>query len=111
MSNEYKDWLVDNDAEIAYKMTQELPLTSEEALRIVRQEASEEIFHVVEDRIIKRHRNDTYRELIVELVRKKGTYFSLHYWESGNEIMAEEQLAEQVYPHERIVEMKIVEWY
>lgn len=111
MSNEYKDWLADNDAEIAYKMTQELPLTSEEALRIARQEASKEIFHIVEDRIIKRLRNDTYRELIVELVRKKETYFSLHYWENGNEIMTEEQLAEQVYPHERIVEMKIVEWY
>lgn len=111
MSNEYKDWLADTDAEIAYKMLHEEPLTEQEALRMARQEMCTEMFCVVEDRIVKRHRNDIYKELIVELVHNKGTYFSLHYWEYGHDIVADEQYAEQVYPHERIVEMKIVEWY
>lgn len=111
MSNEYKDWLADTDAEIAYKMLHQELLTQQEALHMARQEMSAEVFCVVENRIIKRNRDGTYRELIVELVHNKGTYFSLLYWEWGNDIVADEQYAEQVYPHERIVEMKIVEWY
>ena len=76
MSNEYKDWLADTDAEIAYKMLHEEPLTEQEALRMARQEMCTEMFCVVEDRTVKRHRNDIYiRNLLWSLLIIKERIF------------------------------------